>query len=119
MAPMMSGMAANCSQPSAQVSITFGLSLSRSSKGSAKPWARARSKSMAFAACRASVWSRSSAARLRRVAALVAASALAISAEAALACWPKVFINSTVFGVFMAGFSHRERPNRLPPIQNG
>ena len=49
--PITSGMAASCSQPSAQVSITLGVSLRRSTMGSAKPEARARSRSRALASC--------------------------------------------------------------------
>ena len=42
--PIMSGMAASCSQPSATVSMTLGVSLRRSTIGAARPAAVARSQ---------------------------------------------------------------------------
>jgi hypothetical protein len=44
--PITSGIAASCSQPWAQVSSTLGVSLSRSTIGSARPAARSRSRDL-------------------------------------------------------------------------
>ena len=48
--PMMSGMVASCSQPVATVSMTLGVSLSRSSMGPDRPLRPPRSRSRALAA---------------------------------------------------------------------
>jgi hypothetical protein len=53
--PITSGMAASCSQPWAQVSSTLGVSLRRSTIGSARPAAMARSRSRALSTCSAHV----------------------------------------------------------------
>ncbi|MCY1309454.1 hypothetical protein D9M70_595510 [compost metagenome] len=98
---MMSGMAASCSQPSAQVSITLVVSFRRSTIGSLKPAARARSRSLAFSVCKPSTLARNRAASPRNALSLVAALALAISAEAALAWLPIVFMSSVVEVAFM------------------
>ena len=87
--PISSGMAASCSQPWAQVSSTLGPSLSRSTRGAAKPAATARDKSLALSVCSIGVASRSNAARRFNALFFVAVSALAIRAEAALARAPR------------------------------
>ena len=84
--PMTSGMAANCSQPSAHVANTLGLKRKRSTMGAAKSAASARAKSLALSICSASVFSRSKAARRFKALFLEAVEALAMAAEATLAC---------------------------------
>ena len=111
--PITSGMAANCSQPWAQVSSTWGVNFRRSTIGSASPAARARSRSLALSSCKASVFSRSKAARRRKAMFLVAAEALAISADAFLACWPRDCMCSVVFSSVMRSFS--QKPKTLWP----
>ena len=88
--PITSGIAASCSQPWAQVSSTFGVSLSRSTIGSARPAAMARSKSRALSTCRDCTLARNRAASFRRAVFFTAVGALAIRAEAVLACKPMV-----------------------------
>ena len=107
--PITSGMAASCSQPSAQVSSTLGVSLSRSTMGSANPLAVARSRSSALSTCRAATLARSRAARRRKAAFLTAAGALAIRAEAFLACRPMVCRVSAIEGAFMGSIVGRFR----------
>ena len=87
--PMISGIAASCSQPRAQVSNTSGPSLSRSTSGAAKPAAAARCRSLALSACIACVFSRNKTAKRSKALFLVAVPALAIRAEAALAWAPR------------------------------
>src|SRR5690606_9680129 len=71
--------------------------------GSDSPLARARSRSLALSACSDATPSRSRVARWRRARTLAAVPARAISAEAALACWPRVFMSSRVLVAFMEG----------------
>ena len=54
--PIGSGIAASCSQPSAQVSMIFGVSLRRSTIGADRPAAVARSMSRALAGARSAGW---------------------------------------------------------------
>ena len=81
--------------------------------GSASPAARARFRSLALSACKAWVFSRNKAARRRKALFLVAAEALAISADAFLACWPKACMCSAVFSSVMGPFS--QKPKTLWP----
>ena len=108
--PMMSGMAASCSQPWAQVSSTCGVRRRRSTIGADKPASWARCTSWALCAAKASPWVRSKRASARSAWFLRAAGALAIKAAAAWACTPRVCIKSTVERVFMCGFSPRTPP---------
>ena len=120
MSPITSGMAASCSQPCAQVSSTLGLRRKRSTMGAARPAATARSRSLALSTCRAAVFWRSNAARRSNAWFLDAVEALAISAEAALACAPRPWAYAVTDSVedvaFMRAFSHAglaaQRPRR-------
>ena len=82
---MTSGMAANCSQPSAQVAKSLGLKRNRSTMGIAKPAASARARSLALSACNACVLSRSKAAKRLRAWFLDDVEARAMAADAVLA----------------------------------
>ena len=104
--PITSGIAASCSQPWAQVSIALASSFRRSISGAASPAARARSRSLAFSCCSGSTWARSSAASARSTRLLLALSARAISADAALACAPRLCIRAAMLDAFMGLLSH-------------
>ena len=102
-------MAANCSQPSAQVASIWGVRRKRSTMGTANPAAWARAKSLALSIWSASVFSRSKAARRFKALFLVAVDALAMAAEATLACCPKICIGVCKVVcefAFMTLFSH-------------
>ena len=104
--PITSGMAASCSQPWAQVSMILEVSLRRSTIGSARPASVARVRSLAFSACNDSTLARSSPAKVNRAVFLVAVGALAIKADAARACRPRVWVYSERLSAFMMIFSH-------------
>jgi hypothetical protein len=101
MSPTMSGIAASCSQPCASTSMIFGVSLSRSTIGAARPAATARSMSLAFSACSAGTPSRSITASVRSAWFFTAAGAAAIRAEAWRACSPSVCMYSAMLRAFM------------------
>ena len=82
--PITSGMAASCSQPCAQVSITLGVSLSRSTIGAARPAATARVMSLAFSACSGSILARSNSASRRSATFFVAVDGAVVTRRAAL-----------------------------------
>ena len=113
--PMTSAMAANCSQPWAQVSSTWGVSLRRSTIGAAKPAAWARSMSLALSNCRAAVLSRSKTASWRSALFLIAACAFAIWAEAVFACIPRVWVYSVMLRAFMI-YSRTIKPGDSQPL---
>ena len=115
--PITSGMAASCSQPSAQVSSTLGVSFRRSTIGSARPAARARSRSRALSVCSAAVCSRSSRASALSTRLRCAAGDAAMRAEAWRACRPSVCMYSDRFSAFMARFSHGGMPKPRHPGQ--
>src|SRR6185369_5100434 len=128
--PMMSGMAASCSQPWATVSMILGVSLRRSSMGAGRPLAAARSMSFAFSCPSACTLARSSLASASSAPFLVAAPARAIRAEACLACKPSVCVYSATFSAFMVliipspsggglGWGHGRPHAPAPPSPEG
>ena len=88
--PIGSGMAAICSQPSATVSMIFGVSFRRSTIGSAKPaaWAASTSRVFGSSSAAASLRSRrASASSARFFAAVGAAAIFTLAARAAAPMW--------------------------------
>ena len=109
MSPMMSGILASCSHPCAHVSITCGVSLRRSTMAASKPAALARSMSLALSTCNAAVWLRNNFAKARKARLFCAADALAISADAALACTPSTCTCWAIEVAFIGAFSLKLR----------